>query len=423
MVNQLKSFIALPSFFWRRLRKDSDVSLSRSILTLLLIAETMVCFLWIYTLSGLGEGYAFMASIPYLYIVISYVSLFIFYRFEKYEYFVFIQLLMLLVMPFFMQWAIGGFIASSGMAIWSILSPVGALMILRSKQSTPWFILFLGLVLLSWVFDAQFAANALPLPAITRNLLFVINLTGVASIIYIVTRYFQSQKQLVMDDLAEERQRSDRLLLNILPEKIAQRLKQNDLMIAEAFDEATILFADLIDFTTISAQMPPSHLISFLNQIFSAFDQLAEKYGVEKIKTIGDAYMVVGGVPEKTDKHASAIALLALEMVKTLRQLSQTLDLNLNMRIGINTGPVVAGVIGNTKFSYDLWGDAVNVASRMEHHAGENKILVSQYTFERLKDQFVFGNMMVLSVKGKGEVRAYELVGTNKQASLSESLS
>lgn len=411
MVNQFKSFIALPSFFWRRLRRDTDNSLSRTILTLLLIAETIVCFLWIYTLSGLGEGYALMVSIPYVYIVISYVSLFLLYRLEKFEYFVFIQLLMLLVMPFFMQWAIGGFVASSGMAIWSILSPVGALMILRSKQSTPWFFLFLGLVLLSWLFDARFASSALPLPMMTRNLLFVINLTGVASIIYIVTRYFQSQKQLALEDLAEERQRSDRLLLNILPEKIANRLKQNDLMIAEAFDEVTILFADLIDFTSFSSQMPPSHLIGFLNQIFSAFDQLTEKYGVEKIKTIGDAYMAVGGLPERTEGHAIAIAQLSLEMIKTLNQLNATMGIRLNMRIGINTGPVVAGVIGNSKFSYDLWGDAVNVASRMEHHAGENSILVSQTTFEKLKDQFTFGHAIVLSVKGKGELRAYELVG------------
>lgn len=411
MVNQFKSFIALPSFFWRRLRRDTDNSLSRTILTLLLIAETIVCFLWIYTLSGLGEGYALMVSIPYVYIVISYVSLFLLYRLEKFEYFVFIQLLMLLVMPFFMQWAIGGFVASSGMAIWSILSPVGALMILRSKQSTPWFFLFLGLVLLSWLFDARFAISALPLPMMTRNLLFVINLTGVASIIYIVTRYFQSQKQLALEDLAEERQRSDRLLLNILPEKIANRLKQNDLMIAEAFDEVTILFADLIDFTSFSSQMPPSHLIGFLNQIFSAFDQLTEKYGVEKIKTIGDAYMAVGGLPERTEGHAIAIAQLSLEMIKTLNQLNATMGIRLNMRIGINTGPVVAGVIGNSKFSYDLWGDAVNVASRMEHHAGENSILVSQTTFEKLKDQFTFGHAIVLSVKGKGELRAYELVG------------
>lgn len=352
-----------------------------------------------------------MVSIPYVYIVISYVSLFLLYRLEKFEYFVFIQLLMLLVMPFFMQWAIGGFVASSGMAIWSILSPVGALMILRSKQSTPWFFLFLGLVLLSWLFDARFAISALPLPMMTRNLLFVINLTGVASIIYIVTRYFQSQKQLALEDLAEERQRSDRLLLNILPEKIANRLKQNDLMIAEAFDEVTILFADLIDFTSFSSQMPPSHLIGFLNQIFSAFDQLTEKYGVEKIKTIGDAYMAVGGLPERTEGHAIAIAQLSLEMIKTLNQLNATMGIRLNMRIGINTGPVVAGVIGNSKFSYDLWGDAVNVASRMEHHAGENSILVSQTTFEKLKDQFTFGHAIVLSVKGKGELRAYELVG------------
>lgn len=410
MENHIKSFIAIPHYVWRRFKNTDEDLLGRSILTLLLVAETLICVFWIYTLSGLGEGYAFMAAVPYAYIVISYVSLLVFYRLQKFEYFIFIQLLMLLIMPFFMQWVIGGFAASSGVAIWAILSPVGALMILRSKQSTPWFSLFVGLVIVSWLFDERFATSTLPIPAYTKNMFFVINLWGVATIVYGVVRYFQSQKQRVLEALSFEQGRSDKLLLNILPASIALRLKQDDLLVADAYESVTILFADLVNFTELSAGMAPVDLLSLLNQVFSKFDELTERYGLEKIKTIGDAYMVVGGLPNKSEGHATAIASMALEMHESLAQVSAVVGIQLNMRIGINSGPVVAGVIGSSKFSYDLWGDSVNLASRMEHHAQTNSILVSEATYQLLKNQFNFSDCHEIEVKGKGVVKSYVLL-------------
>jgi adenylate cyclase len=397
--------------FWGRFNEPPGALLGKTILSLLVLAESMVCVFWIFTLSSLGDGYALMAAIPYFYIIISYTSLLIFYRLKRFEYFTFTQLVMLLVMPFFMQWVIGGFEASSGVAIWAVLSPVGALMILGTRQSTPWFLLFMVLTAISWQLNALFASNALPIPEHVRALFFGINLSGVATILYVVMRYFQSQKEGALQELALEQGRSEKLLLNILPKSIADRLKANDMRIADSYDEVTIMFADLVNFTQLSSGMPPAQLVSLLNQVFSRFDQLAEKHGLEKIKTIGDAYMVVGGVPLERDDHATAIAEMALEMQAVLSELAEASGYQLKMRIGINTGPVVAGVIGSKKFSYDLWGDTVNVASRMEHHGLPDAIQLTEPTYQLISDQFVLQDRGVISVKGKGEVKTYLLTG------------
>ncbi|NEP11216.1 MAG: PAS domain S-box protein [Symploca sp. SIO2C1] len=208
-----------------------------------------------------------------------------------------------------------------------------------------------------------------------------------------------------------EKNKSEKLLLNILPQPIAEQLKQSEGSLAQQFDAVTILFADIVGFTPLSTQMPPLELINFLNQIFSAFDQLAQKHGVEKIKTIGDAYMAAGGLPIMQDNHAEAIANMALDMQQAITHFQAQQGESFQIRIGINTGPVVAGVIGIKKFIYDLWGDAVNVASRMESLGVPGKIQVTTATYERLKDKFAFEKRGAIPVKGKGEMTTYWLVG------------
>jgi len=405
-----KSFGEFPRHIWGQFSDPSASLVGKAILSVLVLAETLICVFWIFTLSDLGEGYAFMAAVPYVYIVISYASLLIFYHLKRFENFVFTQLVMLLVMPFFMQWVIGGYEASSGVAIWAILSPVGALMILGTKQSTPWFALFMALAAVSWQMNTIFASNALPLPSQIKDTFFVMNIAGTATILYIVMRYFQSQKERVLKALAIEQARSDKLLLNILPESIAERLKAESLSIADSHESVSIMFADLVNFTHTSAGMPPSELVNLLNQVFSKFDQLTEKYGLEKIKTIGDAYMVVGGVPSAREDHAQAVASMALEMQNALKEVAQRNQKELKMRIGINSGPVIAGVIGSSKFSYDLWGDTVNVASRMEHYAMADTIQVTEATYQLLKDDFTFKPLGPIAIKGRGEVVAYVLL-------------
>jgi class 3 adenylate cyclase len=235
-----------------------------------------------------------------------------------------------------------------------------------------------------------------------------------ASIIYRLKRSAQI--------IQKARETSDRLLLNILPKEIAEKLKQitnsleRDIQtapIAEQFDCATILFADIVGFTPLSAKMSARDLVNLLDRIFSEFDLLAQQNQLEKIKTIGDAYMVAGGLPMRCSNHAEAIAEMALGMQQAIDTFQNTICHSLQIRIGINSGSVVAGVIGRQKFIYDLWGDAVNTASRMESSGIPGKIQVSETTYHLLKDkaQYQFEERGVISVKGKGEMMTYWLVG------------
>lgn len=205
------------------------------------------------------------------------------------------------------------------------------------------------------------------------------------------------------------KKKSDHLLLNILPAAIVENLKKGAGSAAERFDSATVLFADLVDFTSMAARTSPLELVSLLNQIFSRFDQLTEKHGLEKIKTIGDAYMVAGGLPIPRLDHLEAIANMALDMQSAIGDFKTDLDRPFQIRIGIHTGPVVAGVIGTKKFTYDLWGDTVNVAFRMESQGLPGYIQVTAAIYDRLKDEYVFEERGTINVKGKGEMITYWL--------------
>ncbi|MCT7948511.1 PAS domain S-box protein [Ancylothrix sp. C2] len=219
-----------------------------------------------------------------------------------------------------------------------------------------------------------------------------------------------TQRLLAEEALRHEQEQTERLLLNILPEAIADRLKQEHATIAESFAAVTVLFADIVGFTEIASSLSPIALVSLLNQIFSSFDRLTEHYGLEKIKTIGDAYMVVGGLPKRRVNHAEAIAEMALDMQGAIAEFNAQNNLNFNIRIGIHSGPVVAGVIGIKKFIYDLWGDTVNTASRMESHGSPGRIHISDTTHRLLRHKYVFEKRGIIQVKGKGEMRTYFLL-------------
>ncbi|MGB3266282.1 MAG: adenylate/guanylate cyclase domain-containing protein [Microcoleus sp.] len=220
-----------------------------------------------------------------------------------------------------------------------------------------------------------------------------------------------TKRKKMQSALRKEQRKTEDLLLNILPEPIADRLRHEPGVIADKFEKATILFADLVNFTQISTTMPATQLVYLLNEIFSIFDKLSDKHGLEKIKTIGDAYMVAGGIPIERPDHAEAIAEMALDMLVAIQELNVKLEANFQIRIGINSGPVVAGVIGTKKFIYDLWGNAVNTASRMESHGIPGRIQVSHYTYNLLHDKYEFEDRGEIEIKGKGEMRTYWLTG------------
>lgn len=222
----------------------------------------------------------------------------------------------------------------------------------------------------------------------------------------------ERERELIyLEQLRLEREKSERLLLNVLPEPIAERLKRGERPIADSFSEVTVLFADIVGFTKLSASLPATELLELLNNMFSIFDQLAERHGLEKIKTIGDAYMAVAGLPILMPAHVEAAADMSLDMLEEIARMRTERGKPFSIRIGMNVGPVIAGVIGTKKFAYDLWGDTVNTASRMESHGIPDSIRVTASVYERLKDKYLFEEQGMLLVKDKGEMKTYLLKG------------
>jgi len=229
-----------------------------------------------------------------------------------------------------------------------------------------------------------------------------------------VLRYSYRQGRIIQiqDELLEwERQRSEALLANMLPEAIAARLKDSPGAIADGHDQLTVLFADVVGFTPLAARLAPAEVVELLNQVFTAFDELARTHGVEKIKTIGDAYMAVAGIPTQRADHAHAVASLALDMASTIEDLRRSTGHSLEFRIGIESGPAVAGVIGTSKFAYDLWGDTVNTAARLESHGVPSRIQVGEGSYGLLRDHLAFTSRGLVELKGKGPTPAYFLDG------------
>lgn len=220
-----------------------------------------------------------------------------------------------------------------------------------------------------------------------------------------------TERRRIEMELRQQRKQADRLLVNILPYQIATRLKSGARTIAESFDEVTVLFADLVDFTAASGQMSPKQLVNLLNDVFSTFDRLAERHGLEKIKTIGDAYMAAGGLPVARPDHADAAALMALDMQQAMSKFLRPDGTPFQLRVGLNTGPVIAGVISMRKFAYDLWGNTVNIASRMETTGAPGRIQVTPEVYHRLHNRFLFDHRGTITVKGRGQMESYWLVG------------
>jgi class 3 adenylate cyclase len=222
-------------------------------------------------------------------------------------------------------------------------------------------------------------------------------------------KWLRDREKRFIADLEQEKRRSEALLLNILPQKIVDRMRGGEMVIADRVLEATILFCDLVGFTAISHELPADSVIDFLSKIFAAFDRLAAEHGVEKIKTIGDAYMAAAGIPEPQRDHALRIAEFALRMLEAVDVIAKVTGVKLQARIGVHTGPIVAGVIGTHKFAYDVWGDTVNTASRMESHSLPGRIQISAATRNLLDNRFIFESRGTIEVRGKGSMQTFFL--------------
>jgi guanylate cyclase len=359
----------------------------------------------------------FLAVIPGGYTLISFLSLLIYRWYRNFNVFRTVQLTLILLLPCLLHLALGSFVSSSAVIIWATLCPLGALAFQNSKAAGYWLFLFILCMILVFFLENKMAINETHLPEELISILFVLNISGVTALMFYLLRYFVSQNERVKEQLKHEQamleieqEKSEKLLLNILPKPIAQRLKAGEKVIADEYDKAVILFADIVEFTSVSQYIAPKMLVENLNKIFTHFDQLVEKYGLEKIKTIGDAYMVASGLNGINYGQVRNMADLALSMACDIQNFSLDGQTKCDLRIGIHIGSVTAGVIGSKKFSYDVWGDAVNTASRMESSGEAGKIQVSEEFYKYIKEDYDFLHRGKMEIKGKGLMDLYFLI-------------
>ncbi len=408
---------------WRRLpgwlKRLSEIGVSpsdseelrvrKAVLVLSSTLMASLSFVWVATYAALGLWVS--AAIPFAYQVASAASIYTFARTRRYRLFRRSQLWMSLLLPFALQWSLGGFRTASAVALWAVTAPLGALLFVGARQAVPWFAAFVGLVAVSGAMDPALSAGAPDVPSGVVVTLFALNVVGVATTAFALLQYFVRARERALAALELEQAKSERLLLNVLPEPVAARLKEQEGVIADACPDVTVLFADIVGFTPLSERLSAPNVVALLDRVFTRWDQLAADHGVEKIKTIGDAYMVASGIPLPRENHAEAIAEMALAMGPEFTRLASEIGHALQVRIGIDTGPVIAGVIGRAKFIYDVWGDTVNTASRMESYAPPGTIQVTERTFERLRGLYEFCPRETIDVKGKGPMRPYLLLG------------
>jgi adenylate cyclase len=393
-------------------RDDDDTRADKALLVLISVLILPVALLWaaLYLAFGSPVGW-----VPLAYFAILLAAIVVFSRTRDFGRFLLVGQVAILFAPTLSMIPLGGFLDSGGVGLWGILAPLGALVFNDVRTAARWYVAYVVVFLGSGIAGELLGGVSPAVPEWFTSTMLALNVTVGGAIVFTLLAVFARQRREALAALREEQARAESLLLNILPRSIADRLKAETRTIADQFSSASILFADVVDFTPLAERLPPAEVVGVLDHLFSHFDVLAERYGLEKIKTIGDCYMVAAGVPSPRSDHARALALMALEMQAAMRSV-EVGHLGLELRVGINSGPVVAGVIGRKRFLYDLWGDAVNTASRMESHGTSGRIQITRATKELLGDEFVCEPRGTIPVKGKGEIEAWYLVGRRVDA-------
>jgi guanylate cyclase len=386
---------------------SEDIKLRKAIMVaahLMGISFGMVYAAYYYSL---GNMFGALSTIAWA--IITGLNLVLFSRTRNFRRFRDVVLLTVLIVPLLQQLSEGGYTAGATV-IFAILVAPFALIAADLRQATYWYMGLIIVLLSAGLLDPL--ARTLRSGSDTEvSSFFVVNFAVVSLFIFVIMRYFVSQRDKAMRLLAAEQEKSETLLLNILPRKIAAILKNESRLIADSFPNGSILFADLVGFTPLSSEMPATEMVQLLNGIYTHFDRLVEGYGVEKIRTIGDNYMVAAGVPTPRADHAQALANMGLDIAEYASTHRPLNGKTMQFRIGINSGPLIAGVVGQKKFQYDVWGDTVNTASRMQSHGVAGKIQVTRSTYELLKDEFLLEPRGSIDVKGKGHMETWFLIG------------
>jgi guanylate cyclase len=362
-----------------------------------------IAFVWGCVYWGFGERAVSLT--PWAYVAGSVISLVVFARTRNFAFFRTAQFVLILVAPALGTILVGGLQESSTVLMWSLLAPLGAVAFDRPGRAWPWFGAFVATILLSVALSEVVRPDAADLPNGFVRAFDILNIILVSFVAMLLLVTFARGRETAQA-------RVEALLLNVLPAEVAQRLQSDPQSIADQFDDASILFADVVDFTPLASRLEAREVVEVLDRLFTSFDALVDRHDVEKIKTIGDCYMAAAGVPTKRRDHAHALAGLALEMHEAAKTcLPDGTEHDLHLRIGISSGPVIAGVIGRRRFLYDLWGDTVNMASRMESHGTPDCIQITRSTYELLREDFEVEPLGLVDVKGKGTVETWRLVG------------
>lgn len=376
-----------------------ETALRKRLAVVLCVGTLPLTILW--SLVYIAVDAPLAAAIPGFYSFVTPINTVVFAHTRNLGFYRFSQLFLILILPWLVTLSLGGFRESSAVIIWAALCPLGSLLLDDLPHTLIWIVGFSILLVVSAILQPHLVSTRLPDAFVTW--FFVLNIGVVIGITFGLLYYFVARRNFFQ-------QRAETLLLNILPKEISELLKADHRTIADQYTAASILFADLVEFTPMAAEMTPLQIVDLLNDVFQCFDGLVDKYDLEKIKTIGDCYMVASGVPRARSDHASVLVDLALDIQAAVgarlfgnRQLS--------FRIGINSGPVVAGVIGRKKFIYDLWGEAVNLASRMESHGRSHAIQITRSIYELIKDAFDCEAMGMIDVKGVGKTEIWHVIG------------
>jgi adenylate cyclase len=392
-------FLSAGSRFALRVNDTHEVRSEKTAIFLLSSACSAAGVLWSISYFAV-HGWTLVTVLPLLFSAVVGTTIGITHLAKSHRLLINVQIASVILIPAAIQWSMGGVFDSGVVLIWASLGPISALMFTSRKASILWFALFLLMVAITVVFNEDLSSRALETTQTIRISFLVANICVSSLIVFLFTGYW-------VRAAIYERLRANRLLLNVLPLEIAEALKASDQTIAEGFDSVSVLFADVVGSTPLFSDLSPYEVVDWLNEVFSVLDEVVERHGLEKIRTMGDGYMVGSGLPQRRSDHATELVSCAIEMIEKLEAIPSRFGSQMKFRFGINSGPVVAGVIGKSKFHYDLWGDTVNVASRMESTGKVDQIHISDSTQLLVKDTFHCTSQGEQEIKGKGTMRTW----------------
>ncbi len=380
---------------------DSTELAFRKLLILIIALTCCLCGLCWSALYFVIYGTQLTTFLPLLFVIIVGSAIFISHFLCNYKVLVYAQIICIMWVTALIQWSIGGIDQSGYVTAWALVGPIVALIFLSLRESIIWMAMFVLIIFISAVFKPSIHDHIPYTSEHAKSLFYIMNIGIASSVLFAASAWFAVT-------IKKEKSITDNLLLNILPEEVAEELKANGKVEPKYFENVTVLFTDFKDFTKTVAILSAKDMVTEINHCFSAFDEIVSRYHIEKIKTIGDAYMAVSGLPMPDAKHAENVVNAAKEIAAFMvDRYAKMGDKTFQIRIGINSGGIVAGIVGVKKFAYDIWGDTVNTAARLEQNSEAGRINISQTTYDLVKDKVSCTDRGEIEAKGKGQLKMY----------------